>query len=414
LAVALLAVLSIHGEPTEAGNFKGKLSQYDFLSYEVDVERTDKRVVFTFDADLIVRVYDPMGDKLDFHQNMSSGITMVDFEPERKGKHTIILTSYFYPENIDGYCEFDVKEISTSFSTVISHDEALDYEIEVDDNRRPIVLHIDFEDTYDRVYPELFDPDGNKVNPKMDGSFTHSCYIFPARETGTYELAIIGSRIESADEVTFNASINYPVKGPGIAVKLLGMSPMTFIIVVTLLVVGIPTILILRKRMGAVARPEPRIDVSDFEQPARVLDSYEKTDYSYLSSKPATRIEARSRGPPPSPTEDIVLEIPVDEGLPTPSPPTGPPVSPSMAGSPPAPAIPSQQPSTPTPDGYTLPAPPVQPSTPKPQLETIGPSARPNPPPPDQAPSLVYPKCVNCGQTLLANHPSCPRCGAPR
>ncbi len=470
LVITTLGTLVLLGGLGEAGSFRAEVSQYDFLCYEVDVDTLHQRLVYKCNVNLEIRVYGPDGKEIDV--NGTSGFKM-DFVPARKGKHTILLVSDYYPEMVQGECNFDMKETSTAFKTTITDGQWLDYEISVEDNNKPIVVHIESEGTYDRIYPSLVDPSGDEVNPWMDGSVNRSIYIYPARSEGTYVLSIEGSRILLPEGTKFKASCNYPISGPGIPVTILGMSPTTLLILVILVVLVVVSLVAVRWQMRKRKRERasywrPVTDISGFEQPSRAAVPAQ-TDFSYISKHARRRSQRRAPPAPPPRHEnvaryapDTVIVQPASQQLQAAPPAQGmdgytlPPPPPRYASKPsptpppeqvpqvqqvyqppavqPAPTPEASRPVQQAPPPQPVPAPsasqPVEP--PPPPAQQAQPTPAPQPPRPTQPPPLAqqarpapapharpaaemkWPRCSRCGNILMANHPVCSRCGAPR
>jgi hypothetical protein len=421
LVTAVLMALVLSSVPGDAGSFKAKVSQYDYLSYEVDVDTLHSRLTFTCNAYLEILVYDPDGKAVEV--NGTSGFE-IDFVPARKGQYTILLLSDMYPEQVQGECNFDMRETSTDFDTTIGEGEWLDYEIEVEDNNRPIAVHIEFEGTYDRIYPVLVAPSGSEVEPRMDGSVNHSYYVYPARTKGTYKLSIEGSRVLMPEGRHFEASCNYPITGPGIPMTILGMSPTTLIILVVLAVVAAVSLLVarwqVRRRRERASRWRPVTDISGFEPPPRA-SLPAQVDYSYLDVH-GRRGRRRMRRPPPEPPPSretvvryapdtiIIHQAPPPATVPAPVHAPPPATAPAPVQAPPPAAAPPSARGT---DGYVLPPPPpaVVPAAAPPVEPGPAPAAAPQASP---DPEMRWPRCSRCGNILMANHPVCARCGAPR
>ena len=427
IGLAVIVILVITGGRGEAWSYEADLSENDFLCFEVQLDSVHKRLILTFDDGLNIDVYDPKGRWIRVNHTSEFNFTTkiykfgVNFVPQDVGKYTILVNSIQRGQRFNGKCNFDLQETSTKWKTTITEGDWFDYEIEVKDPNKPIVIYVKYGGTYNQFQTVLFDPSMKEIKhelwlPGMTNYIENRSYhVYPIKRSGTYMFSIEGSRILLPEGGEFEARCNYPITGPGIPVTIMGMTFTTIFILILLVVLVVVSLVVvrrqMRKRQERALEWKPVTDISQFEQPSRATIPPQR-DFSYLGIHSRRRRRWRDK-PPRTARPDNVAVPPPDTAIARPSPP------------PPPPPLPS---STPGMDGYRLPPPPpttpkaspvlqapsATASTPVPTHQPTTPTPTPSPTQPRSTSNIHYPKCPRCGNIILANHPVCTRCGSPR
>ncbi len=215
LPILVLASIAAMGDMAMAEPFSGEMGAWDAATYDFDVASASGLVHIDVDPALTVRVYNPRGTEVATDSMEDINGLHVSFHPDQTGTYSYSILGGTVPLSYTGQCSYDVELATVHFGGNIGHRENITYEIDIRDPNKPLIVTVSWQDHYDRIYLDLFDPTSSKRNPDMDGSFTGGRYIWSVGMAGTYELVVKGSRITAKESAVFNATSNYPISRVG-------------------------------------------------------------------------------------------------------------------------------------------------------------------------------------------------------
>ncbi len=208
---AFVALLALGGN-AGADPFEGTAGPYWYECYDMTVGSTESAVNIDLEPRANIEMYDPKGAKVEMYRDVNMTGKSYSFQPAIEGRYSFWVygsrsTYYDYL----GFCTHQVVPRTHYFDDLIFQDQNITYRFMVEDINIPLIVCIDWVDDWDRIYPDVFDPDMKEMNIDLRGDYSESCYIIKAWKTGVYTVVFNGVRIESEVQITFNASANYPV-----------------------------------------------------------------------------------------------------------------------------------------------------------------------------------------------------------